>query len=127
MASTEFLYQTFQLNIRLGEIVNNAPKKYRANYGDSLIQTAIEAYKELEFANSYFITKTSPEEHRTARKEHFKRARALIRHIATVFYIYAELMKKSDSISNAKVTRWEADIGKRCESINKIITSLLKK
>ncbi len=43
LSSAEYVYQTYQLNIRLGEILINKPQKYKANYADEIIQTALSA------------------------------------------------------------------------------------
>ena len=43
LASTEYIFQTYQLNCQVGRIVANLPKKYSGSYGDYLIQAGLQA------------------------------------------------------------------------------------
>lgn len=52
LSSAEYVYQIYQLNIRLGEILVNKPQKYKANYTDNIIQTSLSALKHVQIADS---------------------------------------------------------------------------
>lgn len=127
VAKAVFVHKIFQLNVRIGEIVNNSPKKYKQSYGDMLIQTALKAFGEALSANEIFTHSKVPIEERTKRIEHLSNARSLCNKVAAIFLIYAELMRKSDSLSNEKAYRWEEDIGTRCVEINTILSGMIKK
>lgn len=61
LSKADYMYQTYRLAIRIGEIVENGPKKYRGNYGDHLIKTSLSALEQAQVANSIFVSKTLPE------------------------------------------------------------------
>ena len=44
-SKTEYLNMLYELNVNLGKIIMNKPKKYRENYGDHIIKTALESLK----------------------------------------------------------------------------------
>ena len=43
LSNAEYIYQVYQLNIRLGEILVNKPQKYKTNYTDEIVKTALGA------------------------------------------------------------------------------------
>ena len=55
-SSAEFIYQVYQLNIRLGEILANKPQKYKQNYTDHVVKTAMDALKHLQIADSIYLS-----------------------------------------------------------------------
>ena len=54
LSSAQFIYEVYTLNIRLGEILENKPQKYKANYADDIIKTALEALEHLQIADSIY-------------------------------------------------------------------------
>ena len=44
LSKTQFLHELYKFNVRIGQIVTNKPKKYRANYGDMLINYLEKGY-----------------------------------------------------------------------------------
>ena len=48
LSEAEFVYQVYQLNIRLGEILENKPQKYKANYTDEIVKTALSALENVQ-------------------------------------------------------------------------------
>ena len=59
-SKTKYLWQLYHLNIRIAEIVSNHPKKYRATYGDKLINTALDALLEARTGNNVFVSENMP-------------------------------------------------------------------
>lgn len=127
LSKTEYLYQTFQLSIRIGQIVANLPKKYSDSYGNYLIRTSLEALKYGQTANDIPIN---------ADEDNFKERRALLRkmhgcinNISTVAYLYLETARKQDNLSRDKYEKmydWENEIGEKCYDINKMIRGVAK-
>ena len=93
LSKAEYIYQTYRMNIRLGEILANKPKKYQKNYSDELIKTALSALKHLQVADSIFLTKQSTEKECEIREENLLLAKAEIAHVATVAYIFLEIVR----------------------------------
>ena len=58
-SKTEYLNMLYELNVNLGKIIMNKPKKYRENYGDHIIKTALESLKYAQTANSIFTDKNT--------------------------------------------------------------------
>lgn len=69
LSSAEYVYQTYQLNIRLGEILINKPQKYKANYADEIIQTALSALKHVQIADSIYLSQYAKKEDYFLRRE----------------------------------------------------------
>lgn len=114
LSKADYMYQTYQLNIRIGEIVANGPKKYARSYGNHLIETALKALEEAQIANSIFVSKaTKPDDYEIRRKA-LKMQLAYIHHIGTVFYIYKEQIKKCDGQDPVKLKNENEEIGERC-------------
>ena len=59
-SKTEYINKIRELNVGIGRIVMNKPKKYRQNYGDAIIKSAIEALKFAQTANDVFVKKGMP-------------------------------------------------------------------
>ena len=72
MSSSEFEEKTFELNKRLAQIVYKKPKKYRDSYGDYLIKLALSTLRELQVANSIYVSKDTPQKLREERFSRFK-------------------------------------------------------
>lgn len=49
-SKVEYLYRTYELNLLIARIVASKSKKYKANYGDTLIKNGLDALKHLEIA-----------------------------------------------------------------------------
>ena len=135
LSSAEYLYQTYRMNIRLGEILMNKPQKYKTNYADAIIQTALSALKHSQIADSIFMSKYTKEEDYRMRRQNLLLARGEIQHVATACYIYLELVRKRDYASEAasgngrqyaKLYDQELEIGGMCEACHKLISGVIK-
>ena len=122
---TRFLYRLYKLNIRIGEIVENHPKKYRANYGDVLITNALNALTHAEIGNGIFMHSATPEADYQLRRKHLREAKGYTESIATVAYIYLELIAKTDGVKREKILKQEEEIGRDCEEIAKMLKGVL--
>ena len=78
ISKTEYIRLLFELNIRIGEIVANSPKKYRANYGDFLVKSALEALKYAQIANSIFVSSSMTEADYNLRRGLLQQARGIV-------------------------------------------------
>lgn len=102
LSSAQFIYEVYTLNIRLGEILENKPQKYKANYADDIIKTALEALEHLQIADSIYLTKYSSVKDYEIRREHLLVARGQIEHVATASFIFLEIVKRHHHASEGK-------------------------
>lgn len=129
LSKAEYIYQTYRMNIRLGEILANKPKKYQKNYSDELIKTALSALKHLQVADSIFLTKQSTKKECEIREENLLLAKAEIAHVATVAYIFLEIVRTHDAASEGeygKIYDQELEIGDMCEKCYNLIDGVIK-
>lgn len=126
LSNTEFLFQTYNLCIRLNEIMANKPKKYQANNINRILNTAFDALKHLQTANSIYFHPNSPEQDYWVRRKLFQIARGEIQDLSTISYIFIETVRKHDYESAEKLYKQEMEIGDACEQINKLIEGVIK-
>lgn len=126
VSKTEYIRLLFDLNVRIGEIVANSPKKYRANYGDMLIKSALEALKYAQMANGIYVSTSMPETDYHLRRELLQRARGTAENISTVGYIFLEQIRKHDAEESGKIYRREEYLGTICSEISKKISAVMK-
>lgn len=122
-STVEYLFQIFQLNMSIAEIVENKPKKYKGTYSDILIHSALEALTKANMANDIFVT--TKEDFET-RRSLLLEARGQVYNVALVGDLFLELCKKSPSCDKAKCTRQQERIGKHCSDCLKLIDGVLK-
>lgn len=127
LSSAQFIYEVYTLNIRLGEIMANKPQKYKPNYIDDIIKTALSCLKHLQIADSIYLTKYSTAEDYFIRRENFLTARGELEHIATASYIFLEIVRKHDHASEQKkkIADQELEIGEITEKAYKLIGGVL--
>ena len=126
ISKTEYIRLLFDLNIRIGEMVANSPKKYRANYGDFLVKSALEALKYAQIANSIFVSPSMTEADYNLRRGLLQQARGIVENISTVGYIFLEQTRKHDSAESEKIYRREEYLGTTCGELSKKIAAVMK-
>lgn len=126
VSNTEYLKLLFDLNIRIGEMVANSPKKYRANYGDMLIKSALEALKHAQTANGIYVSPAMPESDYRLRRGMLQRAKGAAENISTVGYIFLEQLRHHDHEEASKIYRREEYLGTTCGEISKKISAVMK-
>ena len=133
LSSAEYVFQLYQLNIRLGEILINKPKKYKTNYADEIVRTALSALEDVQIADSIYFTKNSSEQEYLVRRERLILARGKIQHVATASFIFLEIVRKHDYASQindtrnfAKIYDQEIEIGDLCEKCHNLISGIMK-
>lgn len=126
VSKTEYLKLLFDLNIRIGEMVANSPKKYRANYGDMLIKNALEALKYAQTANGIYVSPAMPETDYNLRRELLQKSKGAAENISTVGYIFMEQIRKHDHEESQKIYRREEYLGTVCGEISKKIGAVMK-
>ena len=122
-SATEYLWQIYQLNLEIAEIVSNKPKKYKSTHSDLLIKNALEALSNANMANDIFV-KTDREFE--IRKELLLKARGHIYNVALLGDIFLELCKKSPECDKRKCTKQQERIGSRCATCLKLINGVVK-
>lgn len=136
LSEAEFVYQVYQLNIRLGEILENKPQKYKANYTDEIVKTALSALENVQLADSIYFSRYSSESDYLIRREQLLLAKGKMQHIATACFIFLEIVRKHDRASEgdhakasriaAKIYDQEIEIGDRCETCHNLIAGVIK-
>lgn len=133
LSSAEYVYQLYQLNIRLGKVLENKPQKYKHNYTDEIIKTALQALKHVQTADSIYLTKYSTERDFRQRREHLLEARGQIQFIATACYVFLEIVRTRDYASEnehkqdiARLYDQEMEIGDRCEHCYNLVSGVIK-
>lgn len=126
IAKTQYLYETFKLNIRLGQIVVSKPKKYRENYGDRLITNALDALKYCQAANNIFMDANTSEKDFQRRRTYLLNAMSLIDNISTVADIFLALNYNMDGAKLDQIDRQEEYIGSTCRKIHLLIKGVLE-
>ena len=127
LSSAQFIYAVYTLNIRIGEIMANKPQKYKPNYADDIIKTALSCLEHLQIADSIYFTKYSSAEDYKLRRENLLIARGEVEHIATACFIFLEIVKKHDHASERKkkIADQELEIGDLAEKAYKLIGGVL--
>lgn len=124
-AKSKFLWRLYRLNVRLGEIVANHPIKYRATYGDKLINTALQALIHARTGNAVWMNVGTSETDYKIRREHLKEAKGYTDAIAPLAYIYLELVRKADGVKPEKILKQEEEIGLESAEISKMIKGVM--
>lgn len=126
LSKVEFLFQTYQLEIRLTQIIYNTSSKYRKGFGDTLIADCDKALYHGRVANGIFIRDKKTYEDRRLELEKMK---AAIDNIGTHTYIWLEAIRHNDGISekeNAKLYDREDEIGGYVDRIIALIEGVKK-
>lgn len=122
----KFVHDIYQLNIRLGQIVANAPsQKYANSYGNALITTAQQALLYAQTGNDIWV---SDEISFRTRWQQFQLCKGCINNIGSIAYIYLEIMRRHESIKKEKADKmykWEDEIGLRCAKINDMLAGVM--
>ena len=136
LSGAEYVYQLYRLNIRLGEILVNKPQKYKANYTDQIIRTALEALEHAQTADSVYLSKSSRPDDYLLRRRELQLARGRVQHLATACYIFLEIVRKHDYAAqsdrakegrlSAKLYDQALEIGEACERCHALIAGVIK-
>ena len=132
LSNAEYIYQIYLLNIRLGEIFVNKPKKYKDNYSDAIIKTALSALNHAQIADSICLSKYSRPDEFGVREKNLILARGEVASIATESYIFLEIVRKHDYASQnderlyCKLYDQEMEIGGMCETCYNLVSGVMK-
>ena len=125
LSKTQYLYETFKLNVRLGQIVMSKPKKYRDNYGDQIIKSGLNALKFCQAANAIFMSDKTSESDYKKRRSYLINAMALIDNISTVSDIFLSLNYNQDGAKKEQIEKQEEYIGSTCRNIHSLIKGVI--
>lgn len=122
---TQYLYETFKLNIRIGEIVMGKPTKYRQNYGDRVINSALDALKYCQAANAIYMSENTNAADYQRRRSYLMNAKALIDNVSTTADIFLSLCYNMDGAKRDQIDRQEEYIGSACRRIHVLIQGVI--
>jgi hypothetical protein len=125
LSHIQFLWELYQFNIRLGEICENSPKKYRANYADFIIKSGLEALQLAQYGNSIYLSKSTTDEEFLERQMCFKKAESLIDNIATTAQIFLEFTRRN-GVSSEKIAKRQEYIGTKANEIIALLKGVQK-
>ena len=126
LAKTQFLYETFKFNVRIGQIVMSKPKKYRENYGDRIINSSLECLKVCQAANAIYMNKDTTEDEFRKRRSYLRNALYLIDSVSTISDIFLALNYNLDGAKQEQIDRQEEYIGSTCREIHLLIRGVME-
>ena len=133
LSEAEYLFQTKELNRRIGEIMTNKPKKYKTNYADKIINAGLDALGNLQIVDSVYFDQHSSEEEYRIRREALLKAKGYLAHVSTASDIFLEIVKHHDYASEEKnkhesvrIAKQQLEIGGRCQECINLIDGVLK-
>lgn len=126
LSRTQYIYEAYKMCIDIGHIVASHPKKYRMNYGDTLINESLDVLKMCRLANSIFVTKDTPEDALIARKKYLLRARLLATNLSSVADVYLGLCYNQDGVKRDKIERQQRRIGSSASNIVNLINGVIR-
>lgn len=121
----QFLQELHELCVRCGQIVMRKPTKYRATYGDRLINSCLDALQNAQFANHIYITKDTSAELKNLRKVSLTKARNLCYTIPSLAQIFLDLVGEIDG-GSSKLAKEKAYFGEKCGTIVRLIDGVLE-
>lgn len=124
-SAAEYVYELFELNKRVGQIVSNHPKKYRGSYGDHLIKSALKALFHAQAAQAIFMCETTSEEDYLSRRKHLQNAYAYTKHIGTAMDVYLTLVWNEDGVAQDKINDQHFEIGSRVGAEAKLLHGVM--
>ncbi len=120
----QYVYDLYQLAIRVGEIVANKPDKYIKVYGNYLIENSLEALKYGQIADRIDLKSNKSIEDSNKKFTCLKEAYWLIDAISTSCQIFLLQVSKSSQVKEEKIIKEMENIGTLCNNAH---NSLLKK
>lgn len=124
LSRVEYLFQTYQLAIRVGQIVHNTASKYKDTYGSILIKNCERAIFHGRAAQNIYIKDDLTLDQRLYE---IAQARAAVDNLATYTYIWFETIRRHDGISEKDFARffdYEEEVGDKCNTIIKLLDGL---
>ena len=124
ISKTEYLYQTYQLEKEIVQLIYNTSSKYRHSFGDTLIMDCDKALLHGRTANDIWVTDKQSLNYRQYELSQMKSA---IDNICTHTYVWLECVRKHDGISTQKMGKLyerENRIGELCDIIVGLINGV---
>lgn len=131
LSATEYVWNIRQLAVRVGEIVNNKPKKYKNTYADKIIALSLDALSEVVMANDIYVKTEKDYENR---RSHLLKADGLLDSLVIISDIFLEQIKKSPvdpsvenkSKRNSKIEKQQIELGDKVDICKKLIKGVVK-
>lgn len=121
VSKIEFLFQTYQLEKEIVQLIYNTPSKYRHSFGDTLILCCDEALRHGRTANDIYV---KDDQTLNLRLYELSQMKAAIDNVGTHVYVWIEAVRHHDGISPEKTAKYydkEERIGILCDHIIALI------
>ena len=122
LSKKQFLWEIYHLNIDLGHIIVNLPKKYKLNYGDKLIQLGMKILEEAITGNEIRATNEAEYQRRTL---HLKEARAGLYAMAAEADIFLKICESSPEVEKTKLNKNRKKLGDRLNKCGNLIDAVI--
>lgn len=139
LSGVQYIETARKLNVEIGHVVANGPKKYLNTYGDRLITVGLEAYGATIQANSIYQSKgVNAEPDYLQRRGYLLEARAKVKAVAAIAKVYFDLLIEAKGLqkmgeetdvkiaSRAKIYSRMDRIGALCDEEVRLINGVLK-
>lgn len=113
------------MNVRIGQIIANKPKKYRDNYGDRIIQMGLDALKFARAANTIFMDENTTEEEFKKRRNYLRNVLICIDSLSSTADIFLELNRNCDGARAEKIDKEERWFGTTCRDIHVLVRGVM--
>jgi len=125
LSKTQYLYETYRLNVRIGQIVMNKPTKYRPTYGDKLINMGLDAMRYGQAANLIYMDKKTSENDYSLRRKYLQAMLANIDGLSTIADIFLALNYNTDGGSRETLEKNQQYIGSQTKFIHDLVKGVM--
>lgn len=122
LSHVKYLWCIYQFTIRVSQIVENKPKKYKGTYSDKLIKLSLCALEEAMMGNEIYVRSKKDYEER---RLHLLRAKGYLSALLPIGDIFLELCKEGTGADIHKLTKNQFEIGNRVEEILNLLTAVI--
>lgn len=99
LSGVQYIETARKLNVEIGHIVANGPKKYLNTYGDRIVNLGLAAYEAVIEANSIYPSKgVRAEQDYLQRRALLLKARGKVKALAAVAKIYFDLLVEAKGL-----------------------------
>lgn len=126
LSKTQYIYELYLFNQKLGHIVIKKPVKYRYTYGDTVMKSGIDALRSAICANNIFMSETTSEEDYNLRRKYLQHALGLVDSIGTIADLFLSLNWQTDGCSQETLEKEREYIGAQAYKVHNLIKGVLE-